>query len=178
MPKKPQGLPVLGAWPSLPLTGWASTQESKWVLLLSTVAPPLLVILLVQRSGYLFLHEPQLIAQAAVSSHELLDLGLRGSERGFHLYVFLHCDGAVGEVRVQALWKRGGLKGKGIQSENERDHVFWASYLSEVTMIPWSDLLCWRGGLDLCPHQTPRCRSQADHCPGCRYSACHPRSSG
>lgn len=74
-----------------------------------SVRPPVLVILLVERGGYLFLHQPQLIAQVVVGFHEVLDLGLRGRERVFHLHVFMHSDGAVGEVRVQALWEREGL---------------------------------------------------------------------
>lgn len=83
--------------------------------LLTTVAPPrsgppVLVTLLLQRGGYLFLHQPQLVAQVAVGFHEVLDLSFRGRERVLHLHVFLHSDGAVGEVRVQALLERGGKK--------------------------------------------------------------------
>lgn len=77
--------------------------------LLTAVPPPLLVrpsmlvILRVERGGYLFLHEPQLITQTVVCFHELLDFCFRGREGGFHLQVFLHSDGSVWEVRVQAL---------------------------------------------------------------------------
>lgn len=65
-----------------------------------------LVIALAQRGWYLFLHEPQLIAQVVVGFHEVLDLGLGGGERVFQIHVFLHGDGTVGEVRVQTLERR------------------------------------------------------------------------
>lgn len=60
-----------------------------------SVRPPVLVILLVERGGYLFLHQPQLVAQVVVGFHKVLDLGFGGGERVFHLHVFMHSDGAV-----------------------------------------------------------------------------------
>ena len=60
-----------------------------------------------QFSWYLFLHEPQLVAQVCVDSHQLLDLGLGETQRVLHLLELLHADGSVGEVRVQALLHRG-----------------------------------------------------------------------
>lgn len=65
--------------------------------------------LLVQVSGYLFLHEPQLITQVCVDFHQLLDLGLGDRQRVLHFLELLHGDWSVGEVRVQALLHRGNL---------------------------------------------------------------------
>ena len=62
-----------------------------------------------QFSGYLFLHEPQLIAQVCVDFHQLLDLGLGKTQRVLHFLELLHADWPVGEVRVQALLHRGDL---------------------------------------------------------------------
>lgn len=176
----PQGISIQIAWPSLLPTGWASTPERDHTADHCgppSVRPPVLVILLVQRGRYLFLHQPQLITQVAVGFHKVLDLGFRGRECVFHLHVFLHSNGAIWEVRVQALRRRGV---KRVKAPRERERLcLWRFFTwRSIATIPWSDLLCSRGGLDLYPHQMPRCRSQAGHCPGYRYNACQPRSSG
>lgn len=122
----PLGIPIQIAWPSLHPTGWASTPESDHTADHCgppSVRPPVLVILLVQRGGYLFLHQPQLITQVAVGFHKVLDLGFRGRECIFHLHVFVHSNGAIGEVRVQALWKRWAKRVKA-PGERESDCVF------------------------------------------------------
>lgn len=72
--------------------------------------PPMLVILLVARVGYLFLHQPQLIVEVVVDFHELLDLSFRGRESVFHLHVFLHRNGTIRQVRVKALLEWRGKK--------------------------------------------------------------------
>lgn len=61
----------------------------------TSVQTPVLVILLGDHDGYLFLHQPQLVTQVVVSFHEVLDLCFGGRERVFHLQVLLHSDGAV-----------------------------------------------------------------------------------
>lgn len=94
----PQSIPIQIARPSLQPTGWASAPESDHAADHCgppSVRPPVLVILLVQHGGYLFLHQPQLVAQVVVGFHEVLDLGFRGGQRIFHLHVFLHSNGAV-----------------------------------------------------------------------------------
>lgn len=63
----------------------------------------MLVILLWRGGGYLFLHQPQLVAQVVVGFQQVLDLCLGHRQFVLHLDVLLHGDGAVGEVRVQAL---------------------------------------------------------------------------
>lgn len=92
-------IPVQTARPSLRAAGWASTPERDPTADHCgppSVRPPrVLVTLLLQRGGYLFLHQPQLVAQVAVGFHEVLDLRFRGRERVLHLHVFLHSDGAV-----------------------------------------------------------------------------------
>lgn len=78
------------------------------------------MISLVQHGRYLFLHEPQLIAQVVVGFHEVQDLGFGGGERVFQIHVFLHGDGTVGEVRVQTLQKirrEGGLNSRERKTE-------------------------------------------------------------
>lgn len=137
--------------------------------------PPLspalvLVTLLVLGGRYLFLHQPQLITQVAVGFHKVLDLGFWGREGVLHLHVFLHSNGAVWEVRVKALLKRV------VKRWNARTGRLCLTWSTPV--IPWSCPLCWTGGLDLYPHQMPHCRSPAGRCPGYRYSACQPHSSG
>lgn len=67
---------------------------------------------------------------------------------------------------------REGLKDE-MQGQRARRCLTWST-----PVIPWSCPLCWTGGLDLYPRQMPHCRSPAGRCPGCRYSACQPRSSG
>lgn len=97
------GIPIQIAWPSLHPTDRASTPESDHTADHCgppSVRPPVLVILLVQRGGYLFLHQPQFITQVAVGFQKVLDLGFRGRECSFHLHVFLHSNGAIGEVGV------------------------------------------------------------------------------
>lgn len=66
----------------------------------------MLVISLWRRGRYLFLHQPQLVAQVVVGFQQVLDLGFGHGQFVLHLDVLLHCDGAVGEVRVQALRRR------------------------------------------------------------------------
>lgn len=63
----------------------------------------MLVILLWRGGRYLFLHQPQLVAQVVVGFQQVLDLGFGHGQFVLHLDVLLHGDGAVGEVRVQAL---------------------------------------------------------------------------
>lgn len=77
-----------------------------------TLHPPthtptlVLVISLWRRGRYLFLHQPQLVAQVVVGFQQVLDLGFGHGQFVLHLDVLLHGDGAVGEVRVQALRRR------------------------------------------------------------------------
>lgn len=107
--------------------------------------PTVLVSLLLQRGGYLFLHQPQLVAQVAVGFHEMLDFGLRGRERVLHLQVLLHCDGAVGEVWVQALlgkavvmdnWSRQQTSGsRGSRERTVRVGVLAGGRWHHVTLV-------------------------------------------
>lgn len=100
-------------WPSLRAAGWASECDHTGQDKCSAdplcppppflVRPLVLVILLGECSGYLFLHQSQLIAQAVVGFHELLDLGFRGRECVLHFNEFLHSYRAIRLVRVQAL---------------------------------------------------------------------------
>lgn len=74
-----QSIPIQIARPLI-YNPQAGPRHQRAIALLTTVAPPqsgtpVLVILLVQRGGYLFLHQPQLIAQVVVGFHEVLDLG-------------------------------------------------------------------------------------------------------
>lgn len=104
-----QSIPIQIARPLLQPTDWPSTPESDPTGQEKSsadhcgppsVRPRVLVILLVERGGYLFLHQPQLITQVVVGFHEVLDLGFRGRKCIFHLHVFLHSNGAIREVRV------------------------------------------------------------------------------
>lgn len=141
--------------PSLQLTGGASTPESERESDGTadhcgppSFRPPVLVILLLRGGGYLFLHQPQLVAQVAVGFHEMLDLGLRGRERVFHLHVFLHSNGAIWEVRVQALLERGV---KRVKESRERGTVsfrilIWGTaipqYLGPISFAGGDLLIC------------------------------------
>lgn len=147
-----------------------------------SVRPPVLVILLVEHGGYLFLHQPQLIAQVVVGFQKVLDLGFRSRERRLHLHVLMDSNRPVGELRVLALLDRG-VKSKAVKAPimtvrgSERQSLSGFGHLCGAS-IPLSCLRGSKGARDRCPHQTPRCRSQAGRFPGCHCKACRPHSSG